>query len=529
MDSLTQTDHDAARTGGRLARLLPPAWIALLIAATLWDRAGALDTPIGRVRATLTAMITRNLSRDLAEIGPRAILYPRVDYAGDQPGYLLQEFPLVNLVGVAFEKAFDLAWEPAYRLPSLLAFALMLGYLFAFVRRRFGTPEALAACALASWYPLSVYASVEVMPEQGVAAAFAAGLFHFDRYLDRSGAAPVAPGARRELVLATLAFALMLLVKSTSGLLFLLPAGLYLDRRGTLRGLLAPRHLVAAGLCALPLVLWLLHATPVNRASRVDDGRTMAELIDNYLSQKERWAQLGKAKTYSGMWAMLVGAWGQAGIWLALAGLVLALVGRVRGRALLLGGLLSLLVFMALLPFNTATHWYYTHGYLPLFALGGALALGWVVRGLVALVPGRAAGPLQAAAAVAGLLWVLQASWGYAPPYELERHELGQALQGVLEPRALGILASEDTGPWDGETLWAGDVRGWRASTRKGLSRRPLSTAFVEERRQLGARFLAHQGPPAVLEERLPGWMARQAAAGRQLVHTPRWQVFALE
>jgi hypothetical protein len=507
----------------RLLRALlhPHACVALLIAATLFARASALDTPIGRVRATLTAMITRNLSRDLPVIGPRAVLYPRVDYAGDQPGYLVQEFPLVNLIGVAFEKGLGLAWEPAYRLPSLLLYAVMLGYLYAFARRRFGSAEALAACFVASYLPLSVYASLEVMPEQGVAAAFVAGLYYFDRHLDR--------GERRPLVLAAIACALMLLVKSTSGLLFLLLVGLFQLRRGTLRGLFAPRYLTAAALAGLPLVLWLVHATPVNRASLVDDGRSMAELIDNYLEQKERWTQLGKGKTYAGMWRMLVEAYTTSGMVLFLAGAGAALIGLVRARALVAWGLASLLAFMAFLPFNTATHWYYTHGYVPLLALSGGLFLAGLVRAGRTLLSERAGRVLAGAAALGGLVFVLRLNWDFAPPYERPRHEFGLVLQELFEPRTLGILSSEDTGPWDGETIWAGDVRAWRASVRKGLSRRPLSEEFIEERRARGARFLAHLGPRESLAARIPAWVERQEAAGKLLASAPGWSVFSLE
>lgn len=499
----------------------PRVCLALLILATLFARHGALSTPSGRVRSTLTAMITRNLSRDLDEIGPRAIFYPRIDYAGDQPGYLLQEFPIVNLAGVLLEKSLGLERETAYRLPSLLLFAAMLALLYAFVRARFGALEALATTLLVSLLPLAVYQSMEVMPEQGVATAFLAGLWFFDRHLDE--------GRTRPLAASVLCFSVMLLIKSTSGLLLLVPLGLFWSRRGSPLGLLRPRYLVAALACALPLVVWLVHAWRVNRTSTVDDGRTMSTLIDNYLAQHERWAQLTSGTTYAGTWDMLVAAYLRWPVLLCVAGSVYGLV-RCRGdRALLACWLVSFALFFVALPFNLSTHWYYTHGYAPLIALGAALAVAAVLRPLLARVPERGRPALQVLLAAGALVWVLRANWNYVPPFDPDKHAFGEALQAVLPPRALGIVSSEEPGVWDGELFYASDTRGWRANTRKGLSRRPISEEFVEERRRKGATFLAHFGPPEKLEERIPELFRRLTEEQAVLLRGPEWIVFSLE
>lgn len=522
MDSPALTARTDSLPRSRVLELLfhPATCLALLILATLVARYGVLSTPVGRVRATLTAMITRNLSRDLEEIGPKAFFYPRVDYAGDQPGYLLQELPLVNLAGVVLEKTLELPLETTYRLPSLVLFPVMLWFLFAFVRARFGTAEAIACILLISYLPVVVYQSVEVMPEQGVLTAFVAGLWFFDRYLDAGRAGHLAASAA--------CFCLMLLIKSTSGLLLLVPVGLFRLRRGTLRGLLRPAHLVAGAACALPLVVWLVHATKVNRTSVVDDGRTMSELIGNYLDQKERWTMLARGKTYTGSWEMLSSAFESWVLFLFAAGCAWALSRRGKQRALFACWVASFLLFFAVLPFNISSHWYYTHGYAPLVALGAAVPIGLLVRGGSALLPPASRRPAQVLATVAALFLVLQARWDFVPPYDEKRLEFGHALASVVAPRALGIISSDDTGVWDGELFWASDTRGWRGSVRR-VSRRPISEEFVADKRRRGAEFLAHYGPPEDLAERLPELYRRLSERNAVLASSPDWIVFSLK
>jgi 4-amino-4-deoxy-L-arabinose transferase-like glycosyltransferase len=504
------------------ARLFHPAvFLALLVLATLVARAPVLSTPISRVRPTLTAMITRNLDRDLGEIGAAALFYPRLDYAGEQPGYLLQEFPVMNLTAVALRRAFGLELETAYRLPSLLAFVAMLPLVFAFVRGRFGTVEALAATLLVSSFPLVVEQSVEVMPEQCVVTAFLAGAWALDRHL--------AGGRLRHLVAAAACFGLMLLTKPTSLLLLLVPLGLYLQQRGTLRGLF-PRYALAAAACVLPLLAWLSHVWRVNPASVMDDGRTAEVLaIENYLDQHGRWELLATPVTYERFVGMLADAYGAWTLVLFALGSVGALCVRGRRRVLLACWLASFLAYFLVLPFNTTTHPYYTHPYAPLVAVGAAIALGWLVRSAARCLPGAWHRPVLGLVTAVALVLALRARWDYAPPFDPEKRAFGQAVQQVLAPGALGIISSDEKGVWNGELFWASDTRGWRASTRQGPSWRPISDEFVATRRQRGAEFLAHYGAPEALAAKVPELFARLVAANAVLLRGPAWIVFALE
>jgi hypothetical protein len=491
-----------------------------LILATLVARSEVLSAPIGHIRPILTAMITRNLDRDLDEIGARAILYPRVDFGGDQPGYLLQEFPVMNLAGVALQRLTGLPHEAAYRLPSLACFAAMLALLYAFVRARFGTVEAISAALLVCWFPITIEHSIEVMPEQGVVTAFLAGLWLFERHLDG--------GRLRTLVASAACFALMLLTKPTSGLLFLVPLGLYHLRRGGLRGLF-PRYAVAGLAAFLPLAVWLVHVWRVNHASVMDDGRLASVLaIDNYLGQHDRWSLLATSVTYGRFASMIARVYGLVPALLFAGGIAWGLA-RGKNRALLAWWLASFLLYFLVLPFNTTTHSYYTHPYSPLIAVGAAVAIGALVRAATVRAPPAAERFLSVTLAVAALAFVLRERWSYTPFFEPKKREFGEAVKRVVPARTLGIISSDEKGVWNGELFYVTDTRGWRASTRRGASWRPISEESIEERRRRGAKFLAHYGPPAELAAKLPELVQRLTAANAVLVETPEWIVFALD
>ncbi len=536
------------------ARAVARALVAVLVVATFAERFGSMPTPISGVRPTQSAMIAANLDRDLSELGPRAILYPRIDYAGEAPGYLLLELPLVNLAGVGFQRAFGLPPGTAYRLPSLVAFALMALLLFELVQRRFGAEEAVVAVLLASSFPTVVKHSVQVMPEQGATTAFLAGLYLFDRHLDR--------GRLRWLAAATACFAAMLLVKSTTGVLLLVPAGLARVRGGSWRTLFRLRYVVAAAVAAAPLVAWSVHAAAVNRTSFLDDGYRVSDVVEGYLAQRGRWPLLVSSETYGNLGRSLAAAFGLLALALGALGIARGLA-RGPWRALFACWLASLALFFVALPFHVSTHWYYTHGYAPLVALGGALVLGPLVRRAAGLLPAGAGGPAKAIVAAGALALVLHAHWGFVPYFNPADQRFGRALRSVVPSRSLGIISSRDMELWDGLYFHASNTRGWRrnflspgdarwlrslaeleADTAKRSKKflqtvserrasfepspRQLTEEFVEEKRALGATFLAHFGSPEELASLLPDVWGRLTARYPVLARSTNWIVFDL-
>lgn len=521
MELPTQDGSPSAGSWSRLQAWIfhPLAFLTLLVLATFVARTRVLSTPITGVRPTQTAMISDNLSRDLAEVGARAVFHPRIDYAGDGPGYLLLEFPLVNLATIVLGGASGRLPAHAHRLPSLLLLAAMLPFFFAFVRARFGTVEAILASLSMCWFPVVVQQAVEPMPEQGAATAFVAGLYFFDRH--------VAGGRLRHLVAAAAAFALMLLIKSTSGLLLLVPAALLLGGGGPGRRFRI-RHLVAGAAALAPLALWTLHASAVNATSVLDDGTPVSELVGNFLAQHGRGQLLGSARTYGEFWDMLSRAYGSGPFLLFVAGSVYGLCCRREQRALLAAWLAAFVLFFLALPWNASNHWYYTHGYATGIAVAVALLLAAPLRFLVGRVPRGArpaAGALLAALAIG---FVLQMRWRVAPQLDRRMVAFGASLQRVAAPRALGIISSRDWGIWDGALFYSSDTRGWRSLVRRAPSRRELTLEDVEERRLRGAEFLAHYGAPDELAALKPELFHALTERYAVLETGPDWIVFSL-
>lgn len=499
--------------------LHPLGFVALLVLATFVARTRVLSTPITGVRQTQTAMISDNLSRDLAESGARAIFHPRIDYAGDGPGYLLLEFPLVNLAAVVLGGASGRLPEHAHRLPALLSFAVMLPFFFAFVRARFGTAEALLASLLVCWFPVTVQQSAEPMPEQAAATAFMVGLYFFERH--------VAGGRTRHLVAAAVAFALMLLIKSTSGLLLLVPAALLL-RGGEQVRRSAIRHLVAGAACLVPLALWMLHASAVNATSVLDDGTPVSELVGNFVAQHGRWKLLGSARTYGEFWEMLVRAYGAWPLLLCAAGSVYGLCRRREQRALLAAWLAAFALFFVAVPWNASNHWYYTHGYATGMAVAMAVLLAPSLRFLLARVPPAARRPACALLAVLALALVVPLRWRAAPQLDRRLAAFGASLQRLVPPRALGLISSREWGIWDGALFHVSGTRGWRSLVRRAPSRRELALEDIEEKRLRGAVFLAHYGAPDELAALKPELFQALTQRYAVLETGPDWIVFSL-
>lgn len=279
----------------------------------------------------------------------------------------------------------------------------------------------------------------------------------------------------------------------------------------------------------MPLSLWLAHASAVNRSSVLDDGTIVSELVGNFVAQHGRWALLGSSKTYAKFWAMLSRAYGTWPLFLLAAGSVYGLFRCLGNRVLLAAWLAAFLLFFVAVPFNASTHSYYTHGYATLIAIAGAVLLCAIVRSGARLVPlwGRqSAGAILAALALA---FVVHARWGATPLVHEKVYQFGQALQRVASPRALGIISSEDRGPWDGELFYASDTRGWRGIVRERPSRRELSLKFMKEKRLRGAEFLAHYGSPDELAASKPELFRLLTERHVVLAKSPGWIVFSLE
>jgi hypothetical protein len=174
------------------------------------------------------------------------ILYPRIDWRGDTPGFAEMELPLLPWMGALLFEVFGTRVQilrglaAAFEIGALLLFA-------AFARRMLATRGALFATACFALNPILILSASSPQPDPVMhLSSLAAVVFAWSWYQT--------PAFSRLLAAASFA-GLAILVKLPALYLGLLFAYLILRRRGV-RGLADYRVWIAALIATLPAVAW---------------------------------------------------------------------------------------------------------------------------------------------------------------------------------------------------------------------------------------------------------------------------------
>src|SRR5712692_4543855 len=164
------------------------------------------------------AAMARNYDREGMNI-----LYPRIDWRGDGPGYVESEFPIYPWsVGVLYQRfgiheVFGRIVSYLLALAALVVFCQLASYLLPF-------RGAVAASLFVVLNPLHVSVSNSWQPESLMFLSYLGGAYAFIRWLDSDSWSSYA--------LAVGATALAILVKLTPALLGLFFLALLLDQKG---------------------------------------------------------------------------------------------------------------------------------------------------------------------------------------------------------------------------------------------------------------------------------------------------------
>src|SRR6266550_1148136 len=153
-------------------------------------------------RQSDVATIARNFS---ANGFPFA--YPQIDWAGDAPGYVGTEFPVLPFLAAICYK-FDGIQEWIGRSQAVIFFVVSLPFFFLLVREIFSSTAAIWATLFYSFAPLNVFAGRSFMPDVPSLSLALIGLYFFLRWLDNEK--PIF------LVGAAIAISLALLIKLPS-------------------------------------------------------------------------------------------------------------------------------------------------------------------------------------------------------------------------------------------------------------------------------------------------------------------------
>src|SRR6266487_2221678 len=146
------------------------------------------------------------IARNFAENGFH-FAYPQIDWAGDAPGYVGTEFPILPFVAAICYK-FAGVHEWIGRLQAVIFFAASLPFFFLLVRQLFGDTAAIWATFFYSFAPLNVFAARSFMPDVPSLSLALIGLYFFLRWIEGGGLMPF--------FLAAIAISLSILIKATS-------------------------------------------------------------------------------------------------------------------------------------------------------------------------------------------------------------------------------------------------------------------------------------------------------------------------
>ena len=184
--------------------------------------------------------------------------WPQIDWAGDAPGYVGTEFPILPFIaGLTYKITGVQEWVG--RIQGVLFFVIGLPFFFLFIRRIFGEVAAAWATFFYAFAPLSLVASRAFMPDVPSLSLTIIGTYFFLRWLEENG--------WRFFVASAVLISLGLLIKLPNGLIGV--SLLYLvivsvenreisDQKPALQRLVP--LIIFALITLLPSAIWYWHA-----------------------------------------------------------------------------------------------------------------------------------------------------------------------------------------------------------------------------------------------------------------------------
>jgi 4-amino-4-deoxy-L-arabinose transferase-like glycosyltransferase len=205
-------------------------------------------------RQSDVAAIARNFLQNGFRFG-----YPQIDWAGNAPGYVGTEFPILPFIAAVCYR-FAGVHEWIGRIQAVILFAVSLPFFFLLVREIFGRTAAVWATFFYCFTPLNVFAGRSFMPDVPSLSFAIVGLYFFLRWVER--------GQPSSFFVAAIAISLSLLIKITSiiivlPLVYIVVGQLCQPRRLSGFTLKRPTILgviVFAAIALLPSAIWYWHA-----------------------------------------------------------------------------------------------------------------------------------------------------------------------------------------------------------------------------------------------------------------------------
>lgn len=195
------------------------------------------------MRQTQTAFIARNFFKDGINI-----LYPKVDHFGNDPGYLVLEFPIMNVLAAYGYVLLGGVHEWIGRILSILFFLGACCFLFSITKKLFGEDCAIWAIIAFGLSPLSIIFSRAFMPD-------------FEMIFFSLGALYLFFNSR--LWLSAIFLSIALLVKPHS-FYIIMPLFYILWKRQGKNFILDYKNWIYLFIAITPAILWYIHASTVH-------------------------------------------------------------------------------------------------------------------------------------------------------------------------------------------------------------------------------------------------------------------------
>ena len=180
--------------------------------------------------------------------------HPQIDWAGDQPGYVGTEFPILPFIAALCYKFLGLH-EWVGRIQAVVFFAISLPFFFLLMREILGELGAAWALLFYSFAPLGVMASRCFMPDTPSLVLSIIGLYFFARWMNS--------GDWSSFFSASLMISLSILIKSPSAIIGAPLASLAFQRFG-LGALCNLKLWFFAVIAILPATLWYWYAYQIS-------------------------------------------------------------------------------------------------------------------------------------------------------------------------------------------------------------------------------------------------------------------------
>src|SRR6058998_983273 len=133
--------------------------------------------------------------------------YPQIDWAGNAPGYVGTEFPILPFIAALCYK-FAGIHEWVGRIQAVILFAVSLPCFFLLIREIFGSTAAVWATFFYSFAPVNIFAGRSFMPDVPSLSLAIIGLYFFLRWTHDQKWTPFFAAA--------IAISLSILIKVTS-------------------------------------------------------------------------------------------------------------------------------------------------------------------------------------------------------------------------------------------------------------------------------------------------------------------------